>query len=99
MNSSAVAVVTTWRRGDHVGAWAEPAASMTPSEVTRMAAGTWGEIRGVIDAQADMLANYGFLPGLPLMRELRGLATQAAQSAQRAHAWANDLRDAELADA
>lgn len=95
---NAEAVIQTWRSGNHAHAWSDPAKSMLPSEVTRLSAHAWDEIRRAIDTQADQLANLGFQPGLPLMRELRGLASTAAHSAQRAHVWANDLRNAELDD-
>ena len=95
MNHNAQAVVDTWRANKHAHVWSEPARSMTPSAVTYTVARVWAEIGAEINLQADDLAKLGFQPGLPLMRELRGLASQAMQSSQRATKWADDLLEAE----
>jgi hypothetical protein len=94
-NQSADAVVTTYRNRDHVRAWNEPAVNAKPSALTDRVASAWLAVREAADGQADALMAEGFQSGHAVLRDLRGMASDAARYAQRATAWAVDLRAAE----
>lgn len=95
MSNDARTTVEHWQAGSHAYRWDEPARSMAPSSVNYLLASAWAIIAKSIDAQADGLAAVGFQPGLPTMRELRELASNAARQSQRAKTWADDLLAAE----
>lgn len=92
---NAVAVATAWRDQTHVAAWNEPAVSAKPSEISERTAAAWSAVRSVADAQADALVAAGFMASHSTVRELRGVASDAAHRCQRLAAWADDLRQAE----
>lgn len=94
-SQNATAVVTAWRCRTHVDVWEEPAVSAKPSEINDNTAAAWAAVELVANAQADALEDFGFLSGHSTVRELRGVAKDAARRSKRLGAWADDLRAAE----
>lgn len=92
---NARAVLATWRRGDHLHAWGPAAHDSPPSVIARATVDAWVAVQQAADLQADTLIASGFLPGHAAIRELRGVASTAADRATRTLAWTNALATVE----
>ena len=88
---NARAVVRTWRENDHHQAWGPAAQNRTPSYLNSIAAIAWSDVQRVADQAADTLVREGFLPGHEIVRDLRGVASRAAQHANHLSHWARQL--------
>lgn len=92
---SARAVVATWAVTPRQGGWGYPAYDMTPSALTDEAAQAYVNVRLAADAEADRLAALGYPPSHTYLRELRGIASDAARRAQGLTEWADELEIAQ----
>jgi hypothetical protein len=95
MLDNARAVVTTWRRGDHVKAWASPAIGLPPSTLTYAWADELQRLSAACDDAANRLRLLGYLPSHSSMRELRSQASVWASAANRSRQWGAALLEAE----
>jgi len=89
-------VVKTWADNNHTGAWGTAAHERSPSWLILRAAEAQTEVSRTADRCADALLVEGFLPGHAEVRTLRGIASTAAQAANRLNQWADALAEAEM---